>query len=94
MNQKISIKTSESKTLRIFLNNSVLSLQHDVSYQLNKALDDSAFPELLLESAVNSVFPVFTGMKKDNTNNQDSNFLYIETYLYPYSECSLCCPSR
>lgn len=55
---------------------------------MNKALDDSAFPELLLESAVNSVFPVFTNMKKDNTNQDGKLFFSQPIFISPVSVIS------
>jgi len=65
-------------------NNNIRTLQHDVSYQLRNALDDSAFPEEIFKSAVNSVFPVFNSLNKENTNevsmmSHDQTFVTART---------------
>jgi uncharacterized protein YsxB (DUF464 family) len=45
----------------------IKTLQHQVSFQLRNALEDSAFPEELVSSAVNTLFNVFNNIHQEKS---------------------------
>lgn len=49
-----------------------IRLQHQVSFQLKNALEDSDFPQELVQSAVNTLFNVFDNINK-NPNDASKN---------------------
>jgi len=50
------------------LSNNIRTLQHEVSFQLKNALEDSSFPQELVDSAVNTVFNVFNNFNKSQVS--------------------------
>jgi len=49
----------------------IRTLQHQVSFQLKNALEDSAFPQELVQSAVNTLFNVFDNLNKTNPTERE-----------------------
>jgi len=54
------------------LSDNIRNLQHEVSFQLKNALEESGtFPKELVDSAVNTVFNVFTNFNHQNLNKSE-----------------------
>lgn len=54
-----------SKICSLFTFKIQFSLQNQISFQLKNNLEDSQFPQELVQSAVDTLFNVFDNMKKD-----------------------------